>query len=299
MQMLTKLLPLLQNTTQTAIIYRTLIWAICIGEIIMKDFFVKHKRKLLFSAAIIVIIALFTTAGLTGSRISVNSSVDDIPTCSTPTGNIIAKGIDVSKYQGDIDFEKVKNDGYSFVIIRVGTSQGGKDTNFEKNYKNARKAGLDIGCYYYTYAYTASAAKQEAKDVLKYIKGKSFNYPVFFDFEFHDLLLYKRVDENTKMINTFCKYIKRGGYYPGVYTSNSIYRNYIDNRVLGKKWDFWIASYIDNTCNSTKFSKSFSIWQYSSNGVVSGIKARVDLNVAYVDYPKIINEFNNEYKKYS
>ncbi len=299
MQMLTKLLPLLQNTTQTAIIYRTLIWAICIGEIIMKDFFVKHKRKLLFSTVIIVIIALFTTAGLTGSNVIENKSVDDIPTCCAPTGKVVAKGIDVSKYQGDIDFDKVKNDGYSFVIIRVGTSQGGKDSTFEKNYKNARKAGLDVGCYYYTYALNASAAKQEAKEVLRYIKGKTFDYPVFFDFEFHDLLLYKRVDENTNMINTFCKFIKRGGYYPGVYTSNSIYRNYIDNRTLGNKWDFWVASYIDNTPFSSKFSKSFSIWQYSSNGVVSGINARVDLNVAYVDYPKIISEFNHEYQKYS
>lgn len=265
----------------------------------MKTFITAHKKIIMFSAIIIVLVLIFTTAGVIVPQNVEEPSVDDIKTCSKPVGEVIAKGIDVSKYQGAIDFEKVKNDGYSFVILRVGTSQGGKDVNFETNYKNAEKAGMDIGCYYYTYGYKASDLKREAKEVISYIKGKTFNYPVFLDFEFEELLKYSRADENTKMINTFCKYIKRAGYYPGVYTSNSIYKNYIDNRTLGNKLDFWVASYIDNTYKSTAYSKSFSMWQYSSNGIVNGIEARVDLDVAYVDYPKLIREFNKEYKKYS
>lgn len=263
----------------------------------MKDFVISHKKIIIFLAIIIVLIMIFTTTEIAVTTSRQVNSVDDINTCSIPAGKIKAKGIDVSRYQGTIDFNKVKSDGYSFVIMRVGTSQGGKDANFDTYYKNAKDAGLDLGCYYYTYATTAVEAKREAKEVLGYIKGKSFNYPVFFDFEFSQLMNYKRVDENTKMINTFCKYIKRGGYYPGVYTSNSIYNNFMDKRTLGVKWDFWVASYLDNTYNSNKYSKSFSIWQYSSNGVVSGINARVDMNVAYVDYPSIIKKFNSEYKK--
>lgn len=263
----------------------------------MKDFIIKHKKAVILSVIIIVLVLIFTTAGITGSQDLSSGTVDDIKTCSKPEGEIKAHGIDVSKYQGSIDFEKVKSDGYSFVIIRVGTSNGGKDTNFETYYKNAKKAGLDIGCYFYTYAYTAEEAKKEASLVLDYIKGKSFNYPVFYDFEYTKLLSYKRADVNTKMIDTFCKYIKRGGYYPGVYTSNSIYNNHIDNRILGNKWDFWVASYLDDTYKSTKYAKSFSMWQYTSNGSVKGINARVDLNVSYVDYPKITNDFNLEYKK--
>lgn len=265
----------------------------------MKKFIKEHKKLFMFSAIILVIALLLTTAGIAVPTMTWTSGVDDIKTCSKPEGKIIAKGIDVSRYQGSIDFEKVKQDGYSFVIIRVGTSSGGKDVNFETNYENAVKAGLDVGCYYYTYGFTAQELKNEAKLVLSYIKGKSFNYPVFLDFEYSELLNYKRADENTRMINTFCKYIKRGGYYPGVYTSNSIYNNFIDKITLGNKWDFWVASYIDDTHFSTKFSKSFSMWQYTSNGVVNGIDARVDLNVAYVNYPEIVKEFQNEYKNLS
>ena len=263
----------------------------------MKKFITEHRKPVMFSAIILLLIIIFTTAGTAVPTMIGNETVDDIKTCSKPEGEIVAKGIDVSRYQGDIDFNKVKNDGYSFVIIRVGTSLGGKDSKFETYYKEAVNAGLDIGCYFYTYGYTAEELKQEAKDVISYIDGKDFNYPVFLDFEHAELLKYNRVDENTAMIDTFCKYIKRSGYYPGVYTSNSIYKNYFDNITLGNKWDFWIASYIDNTSNSKKFSKSFSIWQYTSNGGVNGINARVDLNVAYVNYPKIINEFKNQLKE--
>lgn len=264
----------------------------------MKDFIVKHRKPVMFFSITIVLLLIFTTAGIAVPPMLNNPTIDDINTCSKPVGEIIAKGIDVSRYQGNIDFEKVKEDGFSFVIIRAGTSQGGKDINFEQNYKNAKKAGLDIGCYYYTYGYTAEDLKKEAGEVLSYIKGKDFTYPVFLDFEYEDLLKYSRADENTRMINTFCKYIKRGGYYPGVYTSNSIYKNYIDNIKLGNKWDFWIASYIDNTYKSSQFSKSFSMWQYTSNGGVNGINARVDLNVAYVNYPEIIKNFKLELKNY-
>lgn len=265
----------------------------------MKSFILKNKKIIAFGLIVLTLVFICTTAGITTEKRSVSEVVDDINTCSIPEGEIIAHGIDVSKYQGDIDFEKVKADGYSFVIIRVGTSQGGKDVNFETNYKKASAAGLDIGCYYYTYAYTAEEAKQEALEVRKYIKGKKFNYPVFFDFEHNGLQSYKRIDENDAMINTFCKYIKRGGFYPGVYTSSSIYNNYIDSVTLGNTWDFWIASYRDETHNYDGYQKSFSMWQYSSNGVVAGIDARVDLNVSYVDYPKLISEFNAELDKYT
>lgn len=263
----------------------------------MKKFIISHRQLLILIALIMVLIVVFTGAGIIVPQFTGDRTDNGISTCSTPTGEQIAKGIDVSKYQGEIDFDKVKKAGYDFVIIRVGTSQGGKDSNFETNYINALKAGLDIGCYYYTYAYTAAEVKSEAKQVLEYINDKSFNYPVFLDFEYSALMKYKRVDENTNMINTFCNVIKKSGYYPGVYTSVSIYNNYIDNRILGQKWDFWVAAYLNGTSDSTKYSKSFSMWQYTSNGTVSGINARVDLNVAYVDYPEIIKEFNKKYKE--
>ncbi|MBQ5398925.1 MAG: glycoside hydrolase family 25 protein [Ruminococcus sp.] len=260
----------------------------------MKSFFAKYKRIIALATAVLVLILICTTAGVSTPRKSVDEIIDDIDTCSTPKGKILAHGIDVSRYQGTIDFKKVKSDGYSFVIIRVGTSKGGKDIKFEENYKKARAAGLDIGCYYYTYATTARQAKEEAFDVREYISGKTFTYPVFFDIEYEALESYDRIDENDAMINAFCKYIKRGGFYPGVYTSSSFYNNYIDKSTLGSRWDFWVASYRDNTHSYEGYNKSFSMWQYSSNGVVKGINARVDLDVSYVDYPNLISEFNSE-----
>ncbi len=265
----------------------------------MKDFILKHKKIIAFSAIALLLAIFTTTTGISSLKSADGGSIDEIRTCSTPQGEIVAHGIDVSKYQGEINFEKVKSDGYSFVILRAGTTQGGKDANFDTYYKNAKAAGLDIGCYYYTYATTVEGAKEEALRVRRIIKGKTFTYPVFLDFEYQALQSYDRIDINDAMINTFCKYIKRGGYYPGVYTSSSIYNSYINKSELGNIWDFWIASYRDDTHSYEGYQCSFSMWQYTSNGTVSGIDARVDLNVSYVDYPKLIDEFQQKLNKYT
>ena len=265
----------------------------------MKSFIIKNKKLIMYIAIVAAFVMIFTTAELSVPKKSYNEIIDNIKTCSVPEGKVISEGIDVSRYQGEIDFEKVKASGYDFVIIRVGTSQGGKDRNFDKYYNDALSAGLDIGCYYYTYSTTAEEAKAEALDVLSYIEGKSFTYPVFFDFEHGEHQAYHRTEENTAMINTFCKYIKRGGYYPGVYTSSSIYKSYINIPEVENKWDFWVASYRDYTYSYDGFSKNFSMWQYSNIGRVDGINADVDLNVCYVDYPKIIEQFNKTLIKYT
>lgn len=251
----------------------------------------------MFSVVVLILIFTLTTAAITTPIKTYGQVVDDIATCSSPQGEIQAHGIDVSKYQGDVDFKKVKAAGYDFAVLRVGTSQGGKDSNFEAYYKGALEAGLDIGCYYYTYATTAEEARAEALDVLSFIKDKYFSYPVFFDFEYPQLQSYDRIGENTAMINTFCKYIKRGGYYPGVYTSNSIYNNYIDSAVVGNTWDVWIANYRDHSYDYQGFASGFSMWQYSNKGRVDGINADVDLNVCYVDYPSITGEFQRKLKQ--
>lgn len=96
-----------------------------------------------------------------------------------------AKGIDVSHWQGRIDFEKVKSQGYSFVMINAGYGKyiSQKDENFEKNYAAARKAGLNIGTYWYSYALTEADALAEAKTFLEAVKGKKFEYPLAFDIE--------------------------------------------------------------------------------------------------------------------
>ncbi|MCR5652786.1 MAG: 1,4-beta-N-acetylmuramidase, partial [Ruminococcus sp.] len=208
-------------------------------------------------------------------------------------------GIDVSFYQGDIDFSAVKESGFSFVIIKAGGTGFGVDSKFEQYYSDAQAAGLDIGCYYYTYSSTVDGIKSDAQELLEIIKGKTFNYPVFLDFEEEVFQSADMIGTNTDIINTFCTAIKRSGYYPGVYTSSSLYKNYIDSTTLGNSWDFWVASYGDHTFESDEYKYDFSMWQYSNAGIVNGIKADVDLNVVYVDYPSLILEFKDKILKYT
>lgn len=260
----------------------------------MKDFFEKNKKPLFIIAIILVLVFIFTTAAISNPGKVTTGNIDDISTCSIPEGKIVAHGIDVSVYQGEIDFEQVKASGFSFVIIKAGSTGFGADDNFEKYYKAAHKAGLDIGCYYYTYSTTSEGVSADADELLKIIKGKTFTYPVFLDLEDANIQSAEMIESNTGMINTFCKKIKRAGYYPGVYTSTSVYYNYIKSASLVNTWDFWIASYDDHTYNSDAYHKDFSMWQYSNAGVVSGINAEVDLDVSYVDYPKLIKEFRDK-----
>ena len=113
------------------------------------------------------------------------------------------KGIDVSKWQGDIDFAKVKDSGVEFVIIRAGYGDGNKDTYFEQNYKNAKAAGLHIGAYWYSYADSTEAAKKEAQAFADILSGKQLDYPVYFDIE-EKIQLSQGKDFCSILITAFC-----------------------------------------------------------------------------------------------
>ena len=130
-----------------------------------------------------------------------------------------AKGIDVSHWQGRIDFDKVKSQGYSFVMINAGYGKyiSQKDENFEKNYAAARKAGLNIGTYWYSYALTEADALAEAKTFLEAVKGKKFEYPLAFDIEDVSQSELPNAAIN-KIIEAFCDYLENNGYYAAVWT---------------------------------------------------------------------------------
>lgn len=259
----------------------------------MKKFFSGHKKSLIIVATALVLAVVFSAVGITKPK---NDDTDRLSTCSVPEGKVVAHGIDVSQHQGEIDFSKVKESGVDFVIIRAGNTGDGEDPCFASNYENAVAAGLDVGCYWYTYATDAQGAEKDAADVINIIKGKSFTYPVFYDFEYESLMNYKAFDENTAMIDAFCGALKSEGYYPGVYLSSSTYNSYVDSQVLGNKYDFWVAEYDDYDYSDNKFANSFSLWQYSDKGSVSGISGNVDLDVAYVDYPTITAKFKKEFR---
>lgn len=263
----------------------------------MKKFVDIFKNKIILFVLILLVSLLFTTASITTPMLSIDKRIDQVPTCSKPSGQIIASGIDISSYQGNVDFNKVKADGVDFVILRVGTSKG-MDKNFHTYYNSAIKAGLDVGCYFYTYSTTVEETRKEAYNVLKEIQGKTFSYPVFYDFEYPQLLSYDRIDTNTDMVLEFCKIIKRAGYYPGLYTSSSYHSDFLHTSLIDTTLDVWVANYSDYSgIDKFNYSSNFSMWQYSNIGNINGINADVDLNYSFVDYPSLINKFNYRVSK--
>lgn len=186
------------------------------------------------------------------------------------------KCIDVSEWQGSVDWKKVKADGYGFAILRAGFGRDSsqKDKEFEKNYKNAKSAGLKLGVYWYAYCTDKADAQKEAKACLSVLKDKSFELPVFYDMEDNSIAgLGKSM--LTDCAKSFCEEIKRGGYASGVYSNPNWFKNYLDYNELSKAYPIWLAQYYKEP------QYECDVWQYSSVGAVNGITGNVDLNVIY------------------
>ena len=202
-------------------------------------------------------------------------------------------GIDVSRWQGEIDFEKVKEDGVEFVIMRAGYS-GTKDFMFETYYEDAKNAGLGIGCYIYSYAQTTAEARQDAVDLMDWIKGKTFDYPVYFDIE-DECQQSLTNEERTDLCIAFLSEMKEKNYYAGVYASKHWFVTQMELSRLSD-YPLWIASWTSTGEDTGDFSYAYGMWQYTSKGSVDGIPGNVDRDVCYVDYPAYIKEY--EYNGY-
>lgn len=195
------------------------------------------------------------------------------------------EGIDLSYCQPTVNFNTVKKNGYKFVILRGGYGNAiaypnQYDTTFENHYKNAKSVGLDVGVYWYSYAKSVDAAKQEAQACINIMKGKKFEYPIFFDIEEQDQFAKGR-DFCDSIITAFCEELNKAGYYPGIYCSTYWITNYVSSSVRNK-YPVWIAEY-NSKCT---YKDSFDMWQ---NGTVylDGT-GNVDHDFCYVDYPSII-----------
>lgn len=194
------------------------------------------------------------------------------------------KGIDVSQWQGNIDFNKVKASGINFVILRAGYGKylSQKDPFFEQNYARAKAAGLNVGVYWYSYAKSEADARAEAKICMEAIKGKQFEYPIYFDLE-EQSQFSRGTAFCSALVTAFCSELEKAGYFAGLYISRSPLQQYITAEVA-KKYALWIAEY-NNKCN---YGGSYGMWQYTSGGRVNGISGTVDMDECYIDYPKII-----------
>lgn len=195
------------------------------------------------------------------------------------------RGVDVSKYQGDIDWNQVKAAGYEFAIIRVGYRGYGsgalvEDSHFRQNIQGATAAGLQVGLYFYSQAINEEEAVEEASMVLRLCSGYRLDYPIYFDTEkvAGDT---GRADslsraERTACAVAFCETIRNAGYTAGVYSYASWFYNQLNMSNFGN-YQIWIAQYRD----VLDFSGRYNMWQYASDGCVPGISKLCDLNIAY------------------
>ena len=199
-----------------------------------------------------------------------------------------ALGIDISSHQGWIDWYAVADSGIDFVILRAGyrgykSGEINRDEYLEYNLETATDAGLDIGLYFFSQAITPEEAQEEAKKLLKYIKGYEIAYPIYFDWEPVEDTTARTAtissSELTACAKAFCETIESAGYTPGVYFNLSLAMDYYYLYEL-KDYEFWLAEYTD----IPTFPWEFQTWQYSCTGTVPGIETVVDMNLCFTPY---------------
>ena len=195
------------------------------------------------------------------------------------------KGIDVSAYQGDIDWKTVADYGMGFAILRI-TEKGNKtDSRFEENYKGCQKYGIPVGVYKCSYALSVAEIQAEAQNVVDVLDGRELRFPVWLDLEDASQ---RSLSDSTlmTMIKTFWSVVTAAGYKFGIYCNMDWYENVIPAEAKSK-YDFWIARYPaeDNGWLQERLRPPVGVgWQYSSKAVIPGIPTKVDRNVFYKDY---------------
>ena len=199
-----------------------------------------------------------------------------------PITSFKALGIDLSGWDDVVHWDSLKNQ-VKFVILRAGIGQGGKDAVYEKYYKKCKEIGMPVGAYWYAKATTVKAAQQEANYMLEVLKGKKFEYPIYYDIE-HKPMLNTGKQMVSKMLKAFCSIMESHKYYCGVYSSKSYLETLFTEEVLNA-YDIWLAHYTTSTSY-----KRHKIWQYTDTGRLSGKPGDCDLNYCYYDYPTLIKK---------
>lgn len=221
----------------------------------------------------------------------------DVPTVDTVTGwagEPPYRYIDVSRYQGEIDWAQVAAAGYKGAMLKtVSTNRKLSkradglyiDPTFETNYRNAKAAGLDVGVYYYTYATSEAMANAELALVRQAVYGKELTMPVAVDVEENKLKQLSTLDLSNLTAYAL-EQVERMGFYAQLYTYTG-YKYELDMARLSSRWDVWLADYTGKTPNVTF---NYNAHQHTSKGSVPGISGNVDLNVTTLNYPKIIRK---------
>lgn len=198
---------------------------------------------------------------------------------------VFQEGIDVSRYQGVVDWSAVAAAGKEFAIVRVGSSnQSGPyvDPYFTRNVQGAHEAGLRVGAYFYTYAKSEDDVIRELEVFLKALEGHRLEYPVYVDAEDASLASLGR-EKVTGLVQFSMDILDQKGWFPGYYSYTEFLRRYINTRQL-EDYPLWVADYR----GYVGYQGDYGVWQYSSVGQVGGVNGNVDLNYSYKDYLPLI-----------
>ena len=224
------------------------------------------------------------------------------------TGKIVSEGLDISEHQKGMNIQKIKDAGFDYVILRAGVKLNAgsnrKDYCFEDFYAQARRAGLDIGTYFYSQAKSVAEAKEEANAFISYIKGKKFEYPVYLDYENTDArnAIGSNATKATEICYAFMDTMRDAGYLVGLYGYAAWFdpgyggwmANALDNNI-GKKYDFWMANYFNNmkpeNDRTSNYKNKYGMYQYTSSKTIAGWSGKLDHNVCYKDYPSIVKKY--------
>lgn len=195
--------------------------------------------------------------------------------------NAVKRGMDVSYWQGLINWERVKADDIDFAILRCGyvktLGRPQVDQQWKRNAQECERLGIPYGVYIYSYAKTVEAAKAEADHVINTLKGFSPTYPVYFDLEEKSLESTSNRMLLANMASAFCDKIAAAGYTPGIYANTNWWNSYLTDPVFDQ-WERWVAQY-NSKCSYTR--GSYRLWQCSASGKVDGIVGNVDLDLEF------------------
>lgn len=254
----------------------------------------KTKRALAMQLTVLGVVALLAAAAVLPYLLRSDAAHKSKPRGSLAIesiadgGKIAAFGLDISSWQQDVDFEAVYAAGADYVILRAGY-QTSEDAYFAQNYTRAKAAGLDVGIYWYSYAATPEEAYAEAIACMDVLTGKTFEYPIYFDYEdpCQDTL---SPEDHTQICTAFLDTLSNEGYYVGLYSYLTRIENYITTQPLQSRYARWLACFPDSGTYATldRYCDSYGMWQYSCTGAVSGISGDVDMDISFVDYPSII-----------
>ncbi|WP_312695434.1 GH25 family lysozyme [Caproiciproducens sp.] len=233
------------------------------------------------SAVASVVNGTVTASALGRATVTVSTADGRSTACDV---HVVLKGIDVSQHQGLVDWLSVKASGVDFAILRTGLGNElqdvtGTDSTFSANYDSAVANGIKVGAYHVCYATTPEIAVQEAQMCLGILNGRQLDYPVFYDVE-QDMQKTMASDQLAAIVNAFCTTIAKAGYKTGLYSNINMFNGNLNSTALSA-YDKWVAHY---DVPAPNYSGTYTMWQYSQTGSVTGISTASDLDYCYVDY---------------